>query len=239
MRKLLTTMVALSFLAFSAIAGATTIYANTATGALTGDMGGLTTAYGELLTLPTTQALQSFSFYLTNQGLGVAGNIDLEIANWNSTLNAATGPIVYSSPTPSYWNAGTQILTFNNINTLLQGDTNYVVYMTLATPGSTTQSLIANPANYISAYEGTSTSFSSNMVWANSNGIDPLYDSSSWITPKIQGWSPTTAFQFSATTTTALISSSASAAVPAPSSTLLALLAILGFGFLTSRRKIS
>lgn len=96
--------------AFSAVASATTVYSNTPNGSTISYMSLYTTAYGELVTLPSTQALQSFSFYL--DGMSVAGNIDLEIAQWSASLNQAVGPIVYSSPSPTAWDAGTQTLTF-------------------------------------------------------------------------------------------------------------------------------
>lgn len=195
-----------------------------------------TTAYGELVTLPSTQVLQSFSFYLLGTaGSSVSGNIDLEIAQWNASLNQATGPIVYSSPSPAFWNGGVQTLTFNNINTVLQGSSQYVVYMTLATTGATTQNYISNPANNISAYEGTVSTIFNGLVWSNSNGIDPLFDPSAWLTPASIGWAPR-AFEVSATTLPYSTSPS-SAGVPGPGCTVIALLAVLGLGLLTARRK--
>lgn len=64
--------------AFSAIASATTVYSTAPNGSQTGDMSLYTTAYGELVTLPSTQVLQSFSFdLLGTAGSSVSGNIDL------------------------------------------------------------------------------------------------------------------------------------------------------------------
>ena len=220
----------LSLFLLSAAAGATQ-YSTTPIGNYTQNMYTYTTAYGQLFTLPTTQALQSFSFYLRDQpGSSVAGNIDLEITNWNASLNQATGPILYSSATPVYWNATTSEVTWNNINTILQGGTQYAIYMTLATPGATTQNFIPNYANYISAALGNENSVAGSLIWSNSNGIDPLYDPSAW------NYEPTIypAFQISATTTSV---PSTSSSVPGPGTVLLYLAALLGIGALSLRRK--
>jgi MYXO-CTERM domain-containing protein len=125
-------------------------------------------------------------------------------------------------------------LTFNNINAVLQGSSQYVVYMTLATPGATTQNYISNPANNISAYEGNVSTIFNGLVWSNSDGIDPLLDPSAWLTPASIGWTPR-AFEVSATTLP--YATSSSAGVPGPGSTAIVLLAVLGLGLLTARRK--
>lgn len=111
--------------------------------------------------------------------------------------------------------------------------------MTLATPGARVQDFISNPANEIRAYKGSITAVNSNMVWGNSDGIDPLYDPSSWNNPATMGWSPVPSLQFSATTTASLLPSTSSAGVAAPETELLATLAVLGLGLLTALRKIT
>lgn len=228
----------LSFgLLIAGAANATNIYSNTSNGSSMGCMGGssCTSSWGELLTLPTTQALQSFSFYLASGG--TAGNIDLEIGAWDSSTGKITGPEVYASSSPQYWGGGASQLTFNNINTLLQGGTQYVVFMTVATPGATSTSFIPGAATNVHAYEGTAVSFSQSMAWAiDTTGVDPIAASSPWSTPASLGMSANTSLEFSATTTATTLSSPSASAVTGPRIALLMLGAILGLMLLTITR---
>lgn len=160
-------------LALCAAPAYATTYSNSASGSDLQPFGFPdSTGNGEIFTFTSEQILQDWTFFAAS---GDAGNLDLEIAKWNSDTLMATGSPLYSS-LPFAYTGGSSPLSFSGINTELPAGT-YIAYMTVATPGGLSRDYLSDPA----ASLAISTSYDTGGIGAgnavcNSGGMDPIYN---------------------------------------------------------------
>ena len=178
--------------------------------------------YGESINLTSAQNLQSWSFYFQASSKSTAGNVNLEIVAWNPATDTLVGPALYYSPTPFYWNGGTETVTFNNINTrLITGS--YMIYATNIPENWFGQIPGAMNDPYIATSQGAGI-IGTGAYQTDPAGNDPItLEGTAWT-------SSNTNLQFSTTMT-------AASAVYAPQSAGLALLGVIGVLLFERKRR--